>query len=40
MKIQHKPGNRKSSPTKDETGCEEDFEETRPMDPDRTPNFK
>ena len=31
----------RSSPTKDDSGYEdEDFEERRPADPDRTPNFK
>ena len=41
LKIKN-AGNRKSSPTKDDSvnDDEDEFEERKPMDPDRTPNFK
>ena len=40
LKIKNANDGKRSSPTKDDSGCEDDFEEHRPMDPDRTPNFK
>lgn len=41
LKIKNADNNRKSSPTKDDSGFEEeDFEEHKPLDPGRTPNFK